>query len=355
MSKIRIGIIGAGNISKSHLKAYSNCPEAEVVAICDINETVLNERADEFGIQNRFTNMEDMFASVKLDAVSICVWNCNHAKCTIAALNAGCNVLCEKPMSYTVEEAKEMVEVSKKTGKILMLGFTSRFTTDSIVAKDFVDGGILGNIYYGEATYLRRHGNPGGWFSDLSRSGGGPVIDIAVHAIDNIRYLMGSPKPVSVYAMTNNEIGPRHHLRTDVGWKPKGASPEDVCDVEDFATALVRFDNDATVLIRASYDMHDVGNNGKKLLGTKGGLEFGSSDGTKIYTEMCGYMVDVVPSTYNLKVGKTGFDAEIQHFVDSCLGKCECTATAEDGYVVMQILDGIYRSAKEKHEVIIGG
>ena len=353
MSKLRIGIIGTGNISRDHLKAYKQCEEAEVVAICDPNEEVLNEKGDEFGIEKRYTNMEDMFANEKLDAVSVCVWNCNHAKCTIAALNAGLHVLCEKPMSYTVEEAKEMVEASKKAGKVLMLGFVSRFTTDTYVAKDFIDAGTLGNIYYGEATYLRRHGNPGGWFSDHSRSGGGPVIDIAVHAIDNIRYLMGSPKPVSVYAMTNNEIGPRHHLRTDVGWKPKGASEKDICDVEDFACALVRFDNDATILIRASYDMHDVSNGQKKLLGTKGGLIYGTSDAPTIYTEMCDYMVDITPQTYNLKVGKTGFSAEIQHFVDSCLGKCECTATAEDGYVVMQILDGIYRSAETKHEVII--
>ncbi len=353
MSKLRIGIIGAGNIARSHISAYKQCEDVEVVAICDINEEVLNEKANEFGIKNRYISMEEMFANVELDAVSVCVWNCNHAKCTIAALNAGVHVLCEKPMSYTVEEAKEMMELSKKTGKVLMLGFTSRFMTDSIVAKDFVDSGILGNIYYGEATYLRRHGNPGGWFSDLSRSGGGPVIDIAVHAIDNIRYLMGSPKPVSVYAMTNNEIGPRHHLRTDVGWKPKGASENDICDVEDFATALVRFDNDATILIRASYDMHDVPSGEKKLLGTKGGLKFGTGDTPTIYTEICDYMVDVTPQTSHLKVGKTSFAAEIQHFVDSCLGRCECSATAEDGYVVMQILDGIYRSAKTKHEVII--
>ena len=68
---------------------------------------------------------------------------------------------------------------------------------------------------------------------------------------------------------------------------------------------------------------------------------------------MCNYMVDITPQTNNLKVGKTGFAAEIQHFVDCCLGKETCTATAEDGYVVMQILDAIYRSAKEKHKVII--
>lgn len=353
MSKVRIGLVGAGNIGKAHLSSYKKVEEAEVVAICDIDLEILNETADLYGIEKRFTSIEDMIANVELDAVDVCVWNCNHASCTINALNAGLNVLCEKPMSYTLDEAKEMLEVSKKTGKVLMLGFVTRFTPDSIVAKDFIDGGVLGDIYYGEATYLRRHGNPGGWFSDYSRSGGGPVIDLAVHAIDNIRYLMGSPKPVSVYAITDNKLGPRHHLKTDVGWKPKGASDKDICDVEDFATALVRFDNDATILIRASYDMHDESSNGKKLLGTKGGLIFGKSDAPTIYTEMCNYMVDITPQTNNLKVGKTGMDAEMQHFVDCCLGKCECTATAEDGYIVMQILDAIYRSAETKHEVII--
>jgi len=352
MEKLKIGIIGAGNISKSHLKSYELCDKAEVVAICDINEGRLNRTADEFNIKNRYLSVEDMLKNEKLDAADVCVWNCNHAKCTIAALNAGLHVLCEKPMAYSAEEAELMKKVAEEKGKLLMIGFVLRFDTTSLITKDFIDSGYLGNIYHTKATYLRRHGNPGAWFCNKELSGGGPVIDLGVHVIDLTRYLMGNPKPVSVYAVTQDKIGGRTHLKTDVDWKSEDARDDEPYTVEDFATAIIRYDNGSTTLLETSYSLNGESTIKKEFFGDKGGIKI-DDDGFKLYTEMNGFMVDVDPKLSKYKYAGDLFADQIAHFVDCILNGTPCRATADDGIEVMKILDAIYESARTGHEVII--
>ena len=354
MKKLKIGMIGAGNIANAHLAAYKHVPEAEIAAVCDIDPVRLKMTCDAFGIpeEHRYTDVATMLEKEKeLMAADVCVWNVNHAKCAIAALNAGLHVLCEKPMAYNAKEAEEMQATAEKNGKLLMIGFVLRFSKENRIAMDFIAGGMMGDIYYTKATYLRRHGNPGGWFSDKARSGGGPVIDLGVHVIDQTRFLMGCPKPVSVYAMVSDRLGNRPALKTGVGWKPYGAKDDDVCDVEDFGAAMIRYDNGAVTMLEASYDMngHDVGK--KELYGTKGGMIL--SGEPQFFTEMNGYLVDVSPVTANAKYSDDMFANEMAHFVDCALNGTPCLAKAEDGVWVMKILDAIYESGRTGHEVII--
>ena len=215
MSKVKIALIGAGNIANAHLESYCKVPDAEIVAICDINPDRLAKTADRFGIERRYTDVDSMLAdNPDLDAADVCVWNCNHAECSIKALNAGLNVLCEKPMAYSAKEAEEMKAAADRSGKLLMIGFVLRFSDEAKIAMDFIQKDYLGEIYYSKAQYVRRHGNPGGWFGDKARSGGGPIIDLGVHVIDLTRYLMGNPKPVSVYAVASNRLGDRKFIKT---------------------------------------------------------------------------------------------------------------------------------------------
>ena len=353
MKKVKVALIGAGNIANTHLDSYMKNPNVEVYAICDINESRLKETADKYNLSRRYTDVDTMLGEIgaELDAADVCVWNCNHAKCSIKALEAGLNVLCEKPMAYSAAEAEAMIEASKKSGKLLMIGFVLRFSDEAKISKDFIDKGYIGDIYYAKAQYLRRHGNPGGWFCDKSRSGGGPVIDIGVHVIDLTRYLMGNPKPVSVYAATYRNLGKRDYLKNSVGWIPRDAKPTDVSDVEDLAIALIRYDNGAVVQLEAAYDYHGETTSQKLLYGTKGGLDLTS--GVKIFTEYNDFLADVNVDTKNYKNSEMMFDAEMNHFVDCIQNGTECIAKAEDGLAVMKILDAIYESAKTGHEVII--
>ena len=352
MSKVKIALIGAGNIANAHLESYCKVPDAEIVAICDINPDRLAKTADRFGIERRYTDVDSMLAdNPDLDAADVCVWNCNHAECSIKALNAGLNVLCEKPMAYSAKEAEEMKAAADRSGKLLMIGFVLRFSNEAKIAQDFIEKDYLGEIYHAKAQYVRRHGNPGGWFADKARSGGGPIIDLGVHVIDLTRYLMGNPKPVSVYAVASNRLGDRKYIKTGPGWVPEDAKEDDVCTVEDFATALIRYDNGASTFLETSYDStaEDIGK--KQRFGTKGGMHL--SNGVKLYTTVNDYLADIDVKTANFNGGQDMFVAEMAHFVDCVKNGTECLAKAEDGITVMKILDAIYESARTGHEVIL--
>ena len=352
MDKIRIGVIGTGGISREHLKAYQKNPHVEIYALCDINPEVLARRAAEFGVERTFTNCEDMLKLPEIDAVSVCTWNAAHAPCTIAALNAGKHVLCEKPMAMNTQEALAMKEAAERNGKLLMIGFVRRYGNDCAILKDLIEDDRFGEIYYTKATYLRRNGNPGGWFGDKSRSGGGPLIDLGVHVIDLSRYLLGCPKPVSVYGATFRKLGNRPHIKGGKAYLSARANDTTVCDVEDLATALIRFDNGAVVSVEASFSLNlkkDVGS--IELFGTKAGAKIDPE--LEMYSETNGYMTNVTLTNPTALSFDGLFAREIDHYVDCVRLGLPCRSPAEDGIMLMKILDAIYESAATGHEVII--
>ncbi len=352
MQKIKVGIIGTGNISRSHMNSYVNNPSVELYALCDIDEGRLKAAGKEYGIEKLYTNLDEMLALGELDAVSVTTWNSEHAPCTIAALNAGKHVLCEKPMATTVEDAKAMEEAAKKSGKLLMIGFVRRFGEDMKLLKDFQSVDYMGDIYYTKATYLRRNGNPMGWFGDKARSGGGPLIDLGVHVIDFVRYVIGNPKPISVYGATFRKLLARENIKTPKAYVSASATDHDICDVEDLATAMVRFDNGAVLQIEASFSLNIENDEGKiQLFGTKAGVTIG--DTLKFISEVNDYMADVeIKANSRMDFDKI-FQGEIDHFVDCIINGTECRNPANDGVEIMKILTAIYKSAETGHEVVI--
>ncbi len=352
MSKIKIGVIGVGNISQAHIGAYLKNPNVELYAFCDIREERLKEMGEKYGITRLFTNKEDMLALPELDAVSVCTWNSAHAPCTIAALNAGKHVLCEKPMAMNEEEAKEMKEAAERNGKLLMVGFVRRYGNDSRILQDFIKKDFLGEIYYSKATYLRRDGNPGGWFGDKSRSGGGPLIDLGVHVIDLVRFLSGNPKPVSVYGATFRKLNNREDSIGGTKYLSASVTNNDICDVEDLASAMIRFDNGEVLAVEASFNLNLKEDTGTiELFGTKAGAKLDPE--IELFTDICNYQSNVnlaFPSSLSFE---GLFEGEINHYIDCIMNGTECISPAEDGVVMMKILDAIYKSAETGHEVII--
>ncbi len=351
MSKVKIGIVGTGSISRSHMDSYKKNPNAEIYALCDIHEGRLREAGEQYGISRLYTDINEMLALPELDAVSVTTWNSAHAECAIAALNAGKHVLCEKPMATSVEDALRMKEAAEKNGKLLMIGFVRRFGDDMKLIEDMRDKDCLGELYYAKATYIRRNGCPMGWFGEKSRSGGGPLIDLGVHVIDFVRYAFGNPKPISVYAATFNKIGSREELKTRKGYYAASATGNDIFDVEDLATALIRFEGGAVLQIEASFSLH-THNEGKiRLFGSKAGVEVDTP--MKLLSEMNGYMTDVtLVDTKGFDFGKS-FAEETDHFIDCIINGTKCKNPAEDGVELMKILCAAYESAATGHEVII--
>ncbi|MBT7547244.1 MAG: Gfo/Idh/MocA family oxidoreductase, partial [Gemmatimonadetes bacterium] len=196
--KIKIGIIGLGWPGREHLKGYKQCADAEVVALCDMNTELAGQQAEEHDIAHLFTDHKQMFKEVDLDAVSVCLPNFLHAPITLDALKAGKHVICEKPPALDAKQARKMADTAKKNKLTLMYALCLRFGGAAKLAKDYIEQGELGEIYYGRAVYHRRRGIPmgsGSWFVDKKRSGGGALIDIGVHALDSAWWLMGCPKP----------------------------------------------------------------------------------------------------------------------------------------------------------------
>ena len=353
--KLKVGVVGNGGISGVHLRAYSLNPKVEIWALCDINEERLNRRGDEYNVpaERRFTDVNDMLAACpEIEAVSICTWNSAHAPCAIAALNAGKHVLCEKPMAMSAAEAAAMQEAAEKNGKLLMIGFVRRFGNDCAVMKDFIDKGYFGDIYYAKATYLRRKGCPGGWFGDKARSGGGPLIDLGVHVIDLCRYLMGNPLPVSVYGATFNKLGNRGNIKSKSAYVSQTREGGDIFNVEDLATAMIRFDNGAVLQIEASFSLNIEKDEGKlQFFGTKAGAKLDPE--LTIYSEMNDYMTNVTLANSTALSFDGLFENEVNHFVDCVLTGAPCRNPAADGVTLMKILDGIYESARTGHEVVL--
>lgn len=350
--KIKVGIIGVGSIAESHINGYLRNPNVELYAFCDINEEQLKKRGEQYGITRLYTSAEEMLQLDEIDAVSVCTWNSAHADCTIAALNAGKHVLCEKPMSVSKAKAEEMQAAAEKSGKLLMIGFVRRHGNDCKLLREFIEKDYFGDLYYAKATYLRRNGNPGGWFGDKSRSGGGPLIDLGVHVIDLVRYLMGNPKPVSVYGATFRKLENRPHIKKAGGYVSVSKSEKDICDVEDLASAMIRFDNGAVLSVEASFSLNLKKDEGKiELFGTKGGAKLDPE--VEMYTEVNNYLADV-QLDYPTALSFDGlFEGEIDHFVDCVLNGTTCIAPAEDGVTLMAILDAIYESARTGHEVVL--
>ena len=353
--KIKVAIVGTGNISESHIHGYLNNPNVELYAFCDIRKERLEEMGKKYGVTRLYTDEADMLKALpEIDAVSVCTWNSAHAPCTIAALRAGKHVLCEKPMATNAAEAREMLRAAKENGKLLMIGFVRRFGNDCKIIKDFVDNGFFGDIYYTKATYIRRNGSPGGWFGNKEFSAGGPLIDLGVHITDLTRYIMGDPKPVSVYGATFYKLGDRRELKDKKGYVASSSrGDKDVFNVEDLATALIRYDNGAVVSIEASFSLNTKKDEGKiEFFGTKAGAKLDPE--LELYTDINGYMTNVdlcMPTALSFN---GLFENEINHYVDCIINNTECLAPAEDGVTLMEILDAIYESARTGHEVVIG-
>jgi len=341
---IKLGFIGTGSIAHAHGDAYRKMGDRiEYVACCDLNEERAKNFAEKYGFKKYYTDYKQMLAENQFDAIEVCTWNSAHAECTIAALNAGANVKCEKPMAMNTEEAIAMKEAAEKNGKLLMIGFVRRHGNDANAAIDFIQKDFLGDVYFIKASYLRRAGFPGGWFGDKSRSGGGPLIDLGVHVIDLSRYVVGNPKPVTVFGATFNKIGSRNHLKTGPkDWASSTEAEDPIFTVEDLATAMIRFDNGVVLYVEASFNLNMSNNTpgGLVFYGSKAGLTL---DPFELHTECNDMLADI-------KIhGPTGcgdfFFYEDTNFLDAIEGKAECKAPAEDGIELMRILDAIYESA----------
>jgi len=348
-SKIRIGLIGAGNIGNVHLQEFGKlAAECEIAAITDAYLPLAQQRAEQYGIRTVAPSPEALIALEELDAVIVAVPNKSHAPLAIQALESGKHVLLEKPMGLNAAAAKDIVRAQKRTGKTLMVAHQMRWEWLPLQVKAQIERGELGRIYTAKTGWYRRKGIPGWgtWFTQHAESGGGPLIDIGVHMLDLAFHLMGEPKPVSVYGSTYAEFGPR---KKGIGtWgKPNWNG---IYDVEDLATALIKMDNGASLTLEVSWAVHMNTDSSPfvHLMGTEGGAFLSGNQG-KFLTERFDQAIDVP-----LVAPQDDEGARVRlsrHFLE-CIreGKTPWTS-AETGLRSNLIIDAIYESSRTGGEV----
>lgn len=335
-TKVRAAVIGLGWPGIQHLKGYIADPRSEVVAVCDLDKGHAKKVASEYKIRRVYTDHLKMLENRDVDAVSVCLPNFLHAPISIDALNAGKHVLCEKPPARSAAEAKAMADTASENGMTLMYALVQRFDGSTQHLKQLVQAGELGEIYFGKAGYVRRRGIPvgrEGWFVDKERSGGGALIDIGVHALDCVWWLMNSPRPVEVMGTSYSHF--KHLVPDDIKY-----------DVDDATFAQIRFENGATIILETTWALNLPGDNYIKVSGTKAGA---SLSPFTLYTEEDGKELDKPLDAPSIN----SFDEEVKHFVGCIVDGKEPISSAEQGIMLMQMLDGIYESAQKGRSVPI--
>lgn len=346
MKKIRVGIIGAGNIAEvAHLPAYTKHADlVEVVALCNTAAGKTKELADKFSVPYIFDNHKDMLAKCDLDAVSVCVPNKFHASAAIDTLNAGCHVLCEKPPAMNYQEALEMYETAKKNDRILAFNFHYRHSSEVKTLKDMIDRSMFGEIYSARVQALRRRGIPGwGNFTNKELQGGGPLIDIGIHMLDTAMYLMGFPEPDYVAAGTHQRIGNRPGIGLMGNWNHESFT------IEDSAFGFIRFKNGATLNLETSFALNTKEESlmNVHLFGEKAGA---SVFPLQVYTETETALTNM--EFPNLQSIDKWHDS-IFDFVDSCVQGRQPISKAKEGIIIQQIIDAMYRSSETGKPVIL--
>ncbi|WP_142967505.1 Gfo/Idh/MocA family protein [Enterococcus casseliflavus] len=366
MSKLKIGFIGCGGIAHSkHFPALAKLTaKVELVAFCDVIEERAIDASKKYGSEDAktYVHYKDLLADESIDVVHVLTPNISHSEITVAALEAGKHVMCEKPMAINSKEAQAMIDAAKRTGKKLTIGYQNRFRSDSLETKAACENNELGEIYMAKAHAIRRRGVPTwGVFPDKSKQGGGPLIDIGTHALDLTLWFMDNYKPKTVFGSVYQKLKDKPEGNMFGSWDPE------TFETEDSAFGFVKMEDGSTIYLEAAWALNLI--NPKEaqvtLCGTDGGAEmFGEAFNDKGYVIFNNIQHGKMVQTQESGAGGVfGFsaateleqrDAEATQWIDAILNDTEPLVKPEQAFVVTQILEAIYKSAETGQPVELG-
>jgi len=353
--KLRVGIIGTGNIAGGHADAYKHYDDVEFVAAADIIPGKARAFLDHWDWPDAvaYESHEELCARDDIDAVSVCTYNSQHAAPVICALRSGKDVLVEKPLCVTLEEAKAIVAAEKETGHFVSVGFQPRYGANMIKIKEIIDSGVLGHIYYVVVGGGRVRGIPGHTFIEKDKGAIGCIGDIGCYGLDFALNSIGYPKPLTVSGKTTAYFGKNPE-------KYKEAHRFTVDD--DFAMAMIRCEGDVVIDYRASWAMNMDSTGDTLFFGTEAGLKVkgeghcwdGGTGDLILYKENEeGKMVGTLIPVEEPQVKQNMFWQKIRAFVDACLGDRVAPIPTSQILYNQAIIDGIIRSNACGHEIQI--
>jgi len=347
---VRIGVIGVGQIGKHHLNTYAKIPSAQIVAVADINEAEARRVAEQFNIPSVYTNFREVLQRDDIQAVDVCLHNNFHAPVSVAALEAGKHVYCEKPLAGSYRDAEQMVTVARDAGRMLHMQLSTLYSKEVRAARYLIEAGKLGKLYYARSMGHRRRGRPfvDGYgtptFVQKENSAGGALYDMGVYHIASTLYLLGNPEILTISGKTYQEtpMDPERQAKSNYS-------------VEELGLGFVRLSDQITLDIFESWAIHLDLPEGSLVAGTEGGVKL----------QPFGYYYNVGDLELNATANLDSFtwrrnairenaDAEEgsqQHWVAVLQGRVPLLPTAELGLKTMLISEGIYLSSQLQREV----
>jgi len=355
--QLRVGVIGCG-AGVFHLEGYAQEPRVRVVALAGLDTDRCLSLSKRFEIPGIYSDYRELLAQQDIDAVSIAVPNSLHMPVAIAAFESGKHVLIEKPLARYQAEAQLMVDSAKKHNKILAVAFQRRTRHDVEIVRDEIAAGNFGRVYYAKAFWMRRSGIPGlgSWFTSKEAAGGGPLIDLGVHVLDMALYVLGNPKVTSVSAATYAEIGTQgrgNWVGRRQSFAPDGPG---TYEVEDLATAFLRFEDGGTLLLEASWaSFTEMGDDfGIQVYGSNGGARIFSKNYAHVDTlEVFRNVGDTTTDSKPRLVERPGHAQIIHAFVDGILDGKAVSPNGEEGLDRVRLIDAIYSSAELGREIAV--
>jgi predicted dehydrogenase len=347
---VQIGIIGVGQIGKAHIKRYAEIPDAKIVAIADINEPEAYRVAAEYSIPNVYTNFRELLVRDDIVAVDVCLHNNFHCPVSVAALEAGKHVYCEKPLAGSYIDAEKMVTSAEDAQKMLYMQLNTLFSTETKAARKMIELGLLGKIYHARSMGFRRRGRPyvdgygSAQFVQKEVCAGGALYDMGVYHIGAMLYLLGNPSPERVSGKIYQEIEMDDLRREKSNY-----------NVEELGLGLVRFAEGLTLDIIEAWAINFDKFDGSSILGAKGGIRldpFGfyfSHDDLDFNAtaDMGGFNWRL----HSLRENPDAYDSPERHWIAALQGRVELLPSAKIGLNAMLISEGIYLSDKLNREV----
>lgn len=334
MEKTKVAVVGLGGVAQiMHLPALKKIANVDIIALCDKDLNKAKNIARKFSVKQYFKEVDTMLKDIpEIDAVILATQTDTHADIAIKCIESGKDVLIEKPMARNYHEAQKIVEAADKHKKHLMIGMNNRFRNDSMLQRSFVKGKEMGDLYYVKTGWLKMQSSNEKWFIEKEKSGGGVFIDNGIVMLDLGLWMLDFPEVKSISA-----INYFHNTKS----------------VEDSNFTLIKFKNGTALTIEVSWSFLRGGEFFYcNVFGTNGSS---SINPLRIYKKMDIDLTEItpkLPSSFSSEI-KNSFEFQLKHFIGSVRGSHKLVSTGKEALKVMQIVEGIYKSAKLGKEIIL--
>ena len=331
MEQTKIAIIGLGGIAQLvHLPNIANLSNAVVSAVAEINKSRLNTIAEKFNIEEKYSDYNELLETSDADAVIIATPTNTHKEIAIASLKANKDILVEKPLARSYEEAKEIVDAAQKYNRKLMVGMNLRFRPDAMILRSLLNSGEIGEPYYLKAGWIRRQSSTGKWFTQKEESGGGVIIDLGIHLLDLSMWLLDY-QPVESVSTQNYSIQTKN--------------------VEDTSISFIKLKSNSLLTIESSWSLPlEEDTFYLNVHGTKG---YASLNPFRIYKKIEDQIIDLIPSQSEsaITIFRKSYINELKSFIGAVKNLNPVFSSGDEALARMKLLEAMYESSNLKNEI----